>query len=146
MRFQEEIRAVIGLMYARGLLGQSTHRLSHLYSDTAGHPVFSATMSRDRWAWLMHNLRCDTTAERDARWSSDRFAAVRPIFELLNDKLSKLVIPSEHLTIDETLYPMRHQINFRQYNPSKPAKYGVLFRSINEARFPFTYKVFLSHL
>lgn len=50
------------------------------------------------------------------------------------------MFPSEYIAIDETLYPMRHQIAFRQYNPNKPAKYGLLFKSINDARFPFTYQ------
>ena len=36
---------------------------------------------------------------------------------------------------------MRHQINFRQYNPNKPAKYGLLYKSLNDARFRFTYQV-----
>ena len=47
---------------------------------------------------------------------------------------------SEYLAIDETLYPMKHQIAFRQYNPNKPHKYGVLLKSLNEARVPYTFK------
>ena len=39
-----------------------------------------------------------------------------------------------------TLYPMRHQIAFRQYNPNKPHRYGMLIKSLNDSRFPFTYK------
>ena len=32
------------------------------------------------------------------------------------------------------------QLSFKQFNPSKPAKYGMLFRSINSScRFPYTY-------
>lgn len=27
----------------------------------------------------------------------------------------------------------------KQYNPNKPAKYGMLFRSISDARLPYTY-------
>ena len=34
---------------------------------------------------------------------------------------------------------MRHQIDLRQRKPSKPAKYGLLFKSLNEERFPFIY-------
>ena len=44
------------------------------------------------------------------------------------------------MTIDETLYPMRHQIAFRQCHPNNPHKYGVLLKSLNDARFPYTYK------
>ena len=35
---------------------------------------------------------------------------------------------------------MRHQIAFRQYNPNKPHRYGMLIKSLNDSRFPFTYK------
>ena len=50
------------------------------------------------------------------------------------------MVPSEYICLDETLYPMRHQINFKQYNPNKPAKYGTLFKSINEVRYSYTYR------
>ena len=52
-----------------------------------------------------------------------------------------VLVPSEYLLIDETLYAMRHQINFRQCNPNKPTKYGLLYKSLNDARFPFIYQV-----
>ena len=33
---------------------------------------------------------------------------------------------------------MRRQISFKQLNPIKPAKYGMLYKSINICRYPFT--------
>ena len=47
--------------------------------------------------------------------------------------------PSEYLSIDETLYPYRGNVKFRQYNSSKPARYGLLYRSISDSRVPYTY-------
>jgi len=35
---------------------------------------------------------------------------------------------------------MRTQLAFKQFNPDKPAKYGILFKSINYARYPYTYQ------
>ena len=35
---------------------------------------------------------------------------------------------------------MRQQISFCQYNPNKPHRSGLLFKSLNDARFPYTYK------
>ena len=35
---------------------------------------------------------------------------------------------------------MRKQIVFHQYNPNKPLRYGLIFKSLNDARFPYTYK------
>ena len=34
---------------------------------------------------------------------------------------------------------MHTQIAFKQYNPDKPAKYGLLFKSVYNARFSYTY-------
>ncbi len=39
----------------------------------------------------------------------------------------KIIIPSYYLCIDETLYGFRGACNFRQFIPSKPARYGIKF-------------------
>ena len=44
------------------------------------------------------------------------------------------------MSIDETLYGCRNQISFKQYNNNKPQKYGILFKSINSVRYPFTFR------
>ena len=36
-------------------------------------------------------------------------------------------------------FPTRVGVSFRQYNKNKPAKYGLLFLSINSTKFPYTY-------
>ena len=43
--------------------------------------------------------------------------------------------------MDGTLCPARTQISFKQYNSDKPAKYGVLFKSLNSTRYPYTYQI-----
>ena len=44
------------------------------------------------------------------------------------------------MSLDETLYPIRNQIGFKQYNPDKPAKYGMLFKSLNSAGIPYLHR------
>ena len=136
-----EFYAFIGLLYARGLLGQSMHASKILFSETAGHAIFSGTMSKHRFSFLLSVLSFDDSEERRELWKSDRFAAARELTNLFNDRMKNVLVPSEYLSIDETLYAMRHQIGFRQYNPNKPAKYGLLYKSLNDARFPFTYQI-----
>ena len=48
-------------------------------------------------------------------------------------------VPGDVLSLDETLYPFRGRIGIKQYNPNKPAKYGLLYRSISDAERPYTY-------
>ena len=110
------------------------------FQDIHGHPVFSATMLRQRFQFILANLTFDDAEDRPALWQCDRFAAVWYVFEECNKSSGRVMIPECYLSLDETLYPMRTQINFRQYNPDKPAKYGMLFKSINSATYPYTYQ------
>ena len=97
-------------------------------------------MSRQRMKFLLSCITFDDPNERAERWRTDRFAAARPLYELINSNCSKYYYLSEYFTIDETLYLMRHQIAFRQYKPNKPHQYGLLVKSLNDAELPFTYK------
>ena len=54
-------------------------------------------------------------------------------------KLRKFLVPDDYLSLDETLCPTRTQISFKQFIPSKPAKYGMLSKSINAFCYPFTF-------
>ena len=95
---------------------------------------------KKRLTFLKGHICFDNPQERTQLRETDRFAAVREIWEIFNSNLSKHVAPSEYLSIDETLYPMRQKIAFHQYNPNKPHRYGLLLKSLNDVRFPYTYK------
>ena len=57
----------------------------------------------------------------------------------LTKKCGKFLVPNDYLSLDETLYPTRKQISFKQFHPNKPAKYGMLYKSIKACRYPFTF-------
>ena len=97
----------------RGLYYMNGHRIDTFFSDIHGHPVFSATMSRQRFQLILANLTFDDAEDRPACWQCDRFAAMRYIFEECNKSFPRVMIPECYLSLDETLYPMRTQINFR---------------------------------
>ena len=44
------------------------------------------------------------------------------------------------MSLDETLHSCRNQISFKQYNSSKPHKYGLPLKSINSVKYPFTFR------
>ena len=65
--------------------------------------------------------------------------------ETVSRHAMKTMAPSDYLIIDEILYPMSTQVSFKQYNPDKPAKYGMLLKSINSARYSYTYQTIVYH-
>ena len=69
-----EIYTFIGLLYARGLQGQKSDRTELLFSESYGHPIFSATMSKNRFKFLFSKISCDDFEIRTERWKKERFA------------------------------------------------------------------------
>ena len=98
-------------------------------------------MSVNRFKFLLARLSFDDKLQRDRKWKTDRFAAMRDIFEAFNENCAKYMSLEEHCALDETLYSTRIKLYFVQYNPRKPAKYGILFRSINAITFRYTYSI-----
>ena len=138
---QEEISALLGLIYYRGLYNLKNISTNILFSDTKGFPVFGAVMSRDRFKFLLPKISFCDRWSRPERWESGRCAAFRDFLEKFDDNCSRYFTPGQFLSFDKMLYPMRHQIAFRQYNLDKPAKYSVIFKSLNSTGLLFLYHI-----
>ena len=134
-----EIPALFGLMYTRAVTRQNLVSVKQLFQHIYANPVFKSIMSKNRFVFLMGIIQFDDLESREERWESDRFAAIRQFFNEFNDHCARMRVPSDLLSLDETLYPFRGRIGIKQYNPNKPAKYGLLYRSISDAKLPYTY-------
>ena len=93
---------------ARGIYNLSGDAVKILFSETMGLTLFSAVMSKNRFEFLVSNLCFDDSTTRKQRWSWDRFAAFREVFELFNNNCAQYVTPNIYMSLDETLYPMRN--------------------------------------
>ena len=118
----------------------NNHDVAILYNDLTGNPVFGATMSNNRFKCLFFNISFDDFKTKTQRSVYDRFTAIRDVFESFNHNYSSCVVPGDFSYFDETLYSMKMRIRFKQFNLNKPAKYGLLFKSINACRYPYTFR------
>ena len=109
-----ELQAFIGLMYLRGLAGLNSNNTKSLYHSLTAPQPFGATMSKNRLEFLYTCISFDDFSTRFQQWTNDRCATVREVFEMFCHNCSSQIIPSEYLSLRETLYPMRNQIGFRQ--------------------------------
>ena len=81
-------------------------------------------MSRTRFRNILKHMCFDNRATRADRQATDKLAAFRDIWTMFVAKLPKYYIPGTDLCVDEQLVAFRGRCGFRQYIPSKPAKYG----------------------
>ncbi|GAB0098318.1 PiggyBac transposable element-derived protein [Sergentomyia squamirostris] len=123
---EDDFYAYVGLLIANGLNNANFLPLSELWK-TSCSPIFRGAMSKKRFASITTFLRFDNKHTRAERQKTDKAAAIRHIWNLLNENLQNAYVPHDVVTIDEQLYPYRGRTNFTQYIPSKPAKYGIKF-------------------
>ena len=135
----KELHAFLGLMYFRAVLKLNLFSRQTIWYHESSHDLFAATMSEKWFTFLCRMISLDDNTTRTNWWKHVKYAAFREFFEAVNQNNGKMRNPSYYLAIDETLYPFRGRIGMKQYNPSKPAKYGLLYRSLCDALVPYTY-------
>ena len=101
--------------------------------------LFATTMSMKHFQFISHFIEFDVMDTSEERCKHDKFACMRYIFDEVNCKFAKDWNPRPFLAIDEMLYRHWGHISFKQYNPSKLAKYGLWYHSLCDASVPYTY-------
>ena len=108
-----------------------------LWFHESAHDIFAAAMSWNRFHFICI-ITFDDKPTRNDGWKNDKYTCIRELFKKMNVQNAKRWFPSSLIAIDET-YPYRGAIGFKQYNPNKPAKYGLLYRSLCDSSTLYTY-------
>ena len=136
-----DISSFIGLLYLREAFRLHLRETLEIWNHESSHGIFSATMSYNPYQFIRKFITFDDKSTHNDRWRMDKFACLQELFKLMNERNVKCRFPSPLLAFDETLYlyPYRGTIGFKQYNPKKPAKYGLLYRSLCDSSVSYTY-------
>ena len=62
----------------------------------------------------------------------DRLCKLRVIIDYLNEKFISIYIPEEYVSLDESLMKYTGRMSYKQFNPSKRARFGVKFYKLCE--------------
>lgn len=138
----EELRAFIGILYARGACGAKGLKTHSLWSDKWGVPFCKSTMSRDRFHVILRYLRFDEKPTRSVRLATDKFALMSKVWNKFIENCQMCLTPGPLLCIDEQLFPMKTRCRFIQFMPNKPDKYGVKFWMIVDVERRFLVNAF----
>lgn len=128
-----ELKSLIGLLYYVGLFKLCKTNPVNLWS-VHSMPIFSCVMPRQRFEFLIQNLRFDDKNTRNDRKATDRLAPIREIWDLFITNCKENYEPGTNVTIDEQLLSFRGRCSFIIYIPSKPDKYGIKVVAINDAQ------------
>ena len=138
----DELDKFIGLIIARGILGQSGLPVESLWNKTWGCSIFSKTLPRDRFKEIMRFLRFDLKSERRQRVISDKFCLASSLWKPFIENCKKAYVPNPYITIDEQLLPCKARCRFIQFMPNKPDKFGLKFWMAVDTETKYLYNSF----
>lgn len=139
---KSELLALIGLLFLIGSRHSHHANVRELWeSDGTGMMFLRATMSYTRLLFLLRYLRFDDSSTRAARKQTDKLAPIRSILDQFVENCKKHYTMGQYMTIDEMLHPFRGRCEFIQYNPKKPAKYGLKFFAKCDAETFYTHNL-----
>lgn len=138
-----EIKGFIGILLMAGVLKISRSNTSQIFEHVkhTGVDAIYLTMSEQRFKFLLRALRFDDIRDREDRAKIDKLAPIREIFDLFLTNFQNFFVPSAEMTLDEQLLAFRGRCPFRQYIPSKPAKYGVKVFALVDVHYPYTFNL-----
>jgi len=123
---ESEFWGFLGIVLLAGVQKQAHVPIRELFQDPRSDPMYRATMSVTRFEEIRSNMRFDDRSTRKERKQSmGRLAPIKKVFDIFNNNLRKAYEPHAELTIDEQQHPYHGRCPIIQFNPAKPAKYGI---------------------
>ncbi|XP_033960769.1 piggyBac transposable element-derived protein 4-like [Pseudochaenichthys georgianus] len=119
------VHAYFGILLLAGVYRSRGESTESLWDAETGRAIFRATMSLETFHILSRIVRFDDRETRPARRRRDKLAAIRTVWDKWVQRLPSLYNPGLNVTVDERLVGFRGRCPFRQYIPSKPARYGI---------------------
>lgn len=121
-----EYKAFVALQIAMGLCNKPS--ISDYWSTYWLTKVnFKDVMSRNRYENLSYALHFANNAERipSGQEGYDALFKIRNLLNIVDPLYLQAFCPSKNLSLDETMIKFKGRIYFRQFNPSKPTRFGI---------------------
>ena len=123
----QEMKVFLAMLIAMGLTTQLAFSEYWTTDEVTETPFYRKLMSRDRAYLLMSFFHLANNAEYIQRRQPghDPLHKLGDLYKILIARFAAMIIPSQHLSLDEGMIPWRGHLSFRVYNPDKPHKYGI---------------------
>jgi len=117
-----ELKIFLAILFISGYNTVSHRRMYWESAKDAYHPGISNAMSRNRFEEILRYFHVGDNAKIDA--NADKFAKVRPMWDLLNSKWLKFFPDEPELNVDESMCPYFGRHPCKQRINGKPIRMG----------------------
>ena len=117
----DELDSFIGLRLLMGIDRKPSVRDYWSTSRLRFTPIYSTTMTRDRFVAITESLHFEDNANLS---ETDKVWKLRSVIDSLNHQCKTVYHPQRDITVDESLWAFRGNLGWVQYNPAKRARFG----------------------
>lgn len=121
-----ELRVFFALVLLMSIIRKPSIKLYFSTNPMFATPFFNNVMARNRFLAILRYLHFSDTG-------SKKFEKVKPVIDLLIQKFKCLYVPERNISVDESLLAWKGRLGFRQYIPSKRARYGIKIYKLCES-------------
>lgn len=118
---QSDLEIFLGILIVSGYHTLPQVKLYWSSDEDKGVPIVKNAMSRNRFFEIKQNMHVANNNQLD---KEDKFAKLRPLFDLLNINFLKYGIFSHHLSIDEQMVPYFGRHSAKMFLKGKPVRFG----------------------
>nr|XP_015839963.1 PREDICTED: piggyBac transposable element-derived protein 3-like [Tribolium castaneum] len=120
----DDMFCFFAILMLSGYCSVSRKKMYWQNSDDTNNELVSSSISRDLFQHVMSNFHC---VDNNNLNKSDRFAKVRPLFLLLNQKFLDHAPTEENHSVDEAMVPYFGRHGCKQFIRGKPIRWGYKF-------------------
>ncbi|XP_054639964.1 piggyBac transposable element-derived protein 4-like [Dunckerocampus dactyliophorus] len=137
----QEMRTYLGLLILSGLYKSRHEATSSLWNKTTGRTFFAEAMGHTRFVHINRMLRFDDNLRKTQPHNETKMSPILELWRKWNSLLPRLFNLGRDVCIDEQLIAFKGRCSFRQYMPSKPAKYGLKIWALCDVNTAYAWKL-----
>ncbi|KAL6419436.1 hypothetical protein ACFW04_011413 [Cataglyphis niger] len=99
-------------------------------------PIFRETMPYKRFLQISRFLHF---ANNEVANRSDKLSKIKPVINYFNQQFEEIYTMQEDIAIDESLVKFKGRLSYKQYNPSKRARFGIKVYKLCESSTGYCY-------
>lgn len=132
---RREIKKFLAILLLQGMVQKPVERWFWSKRPILSTPIFGQIMTEKRYSLLMKFLHFENNEAFNS--STHPNAKLRKIYDLQNRLVSRfktVYVPERNISIDESLMAYKGQLGWKQYIPSKRARFGIKFYQLCESQ------------
>ena len=140
----KELRVFFAILIYMGIVQKPHEEWYWSKRESISTPFISEIMPHRRFQLLMKFLHFSNNESFDSRsHPHPKLKKIYEIFQLLSRKFQTIYMPEKDIAVDESLVPYKGKLGYKQFIPSKRARFGVKLYELCESSSGYIWNIII---